>query len=183
MRTSRSGLIGARVRLRAWRDEDRALFAALNADPDVMQFFPAPLTHAESDAMIDRMQAAIAERGWGNWCLEVDGRCVGFAGLSTPNFVAHFTPCVEIGWRLSRSAWGHGYATEAARLALAFGFDDLKLDEVVSFTTFANVRSRRVMERIGMTRDATDDFDHPRLSVGHALRPHVLYRIARATSS
>jgi RimJ/RimL family protein N-acetyltransferase len=176
--------VGPRVRLRPWRDDDRAPFAALNADPDVMQFLPATLSRAESDAMIDRMQAAIAARGWGNWCLDIAGRCVGFVGLSEPMFEAHFTPCVEIGWRLARSAWGLGYATEAARLVLDFAFGDLKFDEIVSFTTVANLASRRVMERIGMTRDPADDFDHLRLPAGHPLRPHVLYRIARnATAS
>jgi len=176
-------LIGPRARLRPWRAVDRVPFAALNADLEVMEFFPAPLSRAASDAMIDRMQAAIAERGWGNWCLDIHGRCAGFVGLSPPTFEAHFSPCIEIGWRLARSAWGLGYATEAARLVLAFAFRELKLDQIVSFTTVLNLASRRVMERIGMTRNPADDFDHPRLPAGHPLRPHVLCRIARGATS
>jgi len=169
-------LKGLRVTLRPWRDEDVAPFAALNSDPEVMEFFTAQLSRDESAAMIGRMQARIDTTGWGNWALEVDGLCVGFAGLSVPSFNAHFTPCVEIGWRMARHAWGHGYATEAAGLALEHAFAVLKLDEVVSFTTQANARSRRVMERLGMRRDPADDFDHPRLA-GHPLQRHVLYRV------
>jgi ribosomal-protein-alanine N-acetyltransferase len=172
-------LHGERVRLRGWQPADAAPFAALNADPAVMEHFPAPLSRAESDAMIDRMQALLLERGWGLWCLEVDGTCIGFTGLAVPTFEAHFTPCVEIGWRLARDAWGRGYATEAARLALRFGFETLALDEIVSFTATTNLRSQAVMQRLGMTRDAADDFEHPRVAEGHPLRPHVLYRLRR----
>lgn len=179
MTAQRGALRGPRVLLRAWRDDDRAPFAALNCDPAVMQFFPTVLTRSESDAMIDRMQAGIAERGWGLWCLDIDGACAGLVGLNAPAFAAHFTPCVEIGWRLARSHWGRGYASEGARLALAFGFDQLRLAQIVSFTTVANGRSRRVMDRLGMQRDPVDDFDHPRLAAGHPLQPHVLYRIDR----
>jgi ribosomal-protein-alanine N-acetyltransferase len=171
-------LRGARVLLRGWEARDAEPFAALNADPVVMEFFPAPLSRAESDAMIARAQTAIDSRGWGAWCLEIDGTCAGFVGLTPPRFEAHFTPCVEIGWRLAPRFWGHGYVTEAARLALDFGFRTLGLEEIVSFTTVANARSRRVMERLGMRRDLEGDFDHPSLAVGHPLRPHVLYRLA-----
>ena len=138
-------------------------FAKLNADPEVMHFFDAPLTRELSDALAKRAERGIAERGWGLWAAEVveSSRFIGFVGLAEPRFDAHFTPAVEVGWRLSRNQWGNGYATEGARAALAFAFDELGLDEVVSFTSVVNERSRRVMERLGMTHDPTDDFDHP----------------------
>lgn len=170
-----------RLLLRDWRDADRGPFAALNADPAVMEHFPARLDRVESDALFDRIKAGWRQDGLGLWVLERrgDGRFLGFTGLSRPSFDAHFTPAVEVGWRLAREGWGHGYATEAATAALAFGFDALALGEIVSFTVPANVRSRAVMERLGMTRDPADDFDHPRLPPGHPLRRHVLYRLAR----
>ena len=169
-----------RLLLRQWRDEDLAPFAALNADAEVMEHFPAPLTRAESDAFAASCRNRIAERGWGLWAVEVvgDGGFVGFVGLNEPRFDAHFTPAVEIGWRLARHAWGHGYAIEAARAVLAYSFDELALDEVVSFTSTTNVRSQRVMERLGMTHDPADDFDHPRVD-DTRLRRHVLYRLSR----
>lgn len=171
-------LTTARLRLRPWRESDLAPFAAMNADPLVMEHFAAPLTREESDAYARRMMAAIEGRGWGNWALEEIGGepFVGFAGLSVPSFEAHFTPCTEIGWRLARSAWGRGYATQAARAALAFGFGELGLAEIVSFTALANARSIAVMERLGMRRDG--GFDHPRLPAGHRLQRHVLYRLS-----
>ena len=129
--------------------------------------------------MMARMQAGIDARGWGNWALEADGRCLGFVGLSKPTFDAHFTPCTEIGWRLAFDAWGRGYATEAARLALSHAFEVLSLAEVVSFTSAGNLRSQRLMARIGMGHDPAGDFDHPRL-VGHPLQRHVLYRLPRS---
>ncbi|QKW36713.1 GNAT family N-acetyltransferase [Actinomadura sp. NAK00032] len=174
-----------RLVLRRWKESDRGPFAALNADPAVMEHFPAPLTRAESDAMIDRAEAAFEERGFAFWALEAagTGEFLGLTGLSVPRFEAHFTPAVEIGWRLSRSAWGHGYAAEAARRALRFAFEDLRLDEVVSFTSTTNVRSQAVMERIGMTRDASGDFDHPLVPDGHRLKRHVLYRVTAGRSS
>jgi len=171
-------LHGPRVTLRPWRADDFDALAALNADPRVMQHFPQPLTPEESAAMVGRMRAAIDARGWGNWAVEVDGRCIGFAGLSVPTFDAHFTPCTEIGWRLAFDAWGRGYATEAARLALAYGFALVGLAEIVSFTATSNRRSMAVMQRIGMSHDPADDFDHPRLP-GHRLQRHVLYRLRR----
>jgi RimJ/RimL family protein N-acetyltransferase len=173
-------LCGPRVVLRPWRDADRAPFAALNADAHVMEHLPAPLTADESDAMLARAQAALQAQGWGNWALEIDGQFAGFTGLSRPRFAAHFTPCVEIGWRLARRFWGAGYATEAAQLALRHGFTALALPEIVSFTATTNLRSQRVMQRIGMRRDANGDFGHPRLPPGHPLQRHVLYRLARS---
>ncbi len=171
-----------RLLLRGWRDADRAPFAALNADPVVMEHFPHLLDRAGSDELVDRFDASWRQGGFGQWAIEraADGRFLGFAGLSRPSFDAPFMPALEIGWRLAREAWGQGYATEAALAAVAFGFDTLGLDEIVSFTVPANARSRAVMDRLGMTHDPQDDFDHPRLPVGHPLRRHVLYRLARA---
>lgn len=170
-----------RLLLRRWRPTDLEPFAALNADPRVVEFLPAALSRDESDELARRIDAQFAERGFGLWALEIPGVApfVGFVGLSVPGFAAHFTPCVEIGWRLEAEHWGRGYATEAARAALAFGFDTLGLAEIVSFTAVANRRSRRVMERIGMGHDPADDFEHPALPEGHSLRRHVLYRRAR----
>jgi RimJ/RimL family protein N-acetyltransferase len=168
-----------RIRLRPWRDEDREPFAAMNSDPRVMEFFRGRLTRADSDAMVDRIQRHFGEHGFGLWALEVPGVApfIGFAGLDVTRFNAHFTPCVEVGWRLAFAYWRHGYATEAARLALGHGFGTLALPEIVSYTSATNLRSRAVMERLGMRRDAADDFDHPVLPEGHPLRAHVLYRL------
>lgn len=168
-----------RLLLRRWRPEDREPFAALNADPRVTEFLGA-LSREESDALAARIEAGFEQRGYGSWAVEVRGGAAfaGFVGLSVPRFEAHFAPCVEIGWRLAAQHWGHGYATEGARAALAFGFGTLGLEEIVAFTAPRNVRSRRVMEKIGMTYDPADDFDHPLLPEGHPLRRHVLYRIA-----
>ncbi len=167
--------------MRRWRDEDREPFAALNADPEVMEHFPAPLTRSQSDAMVDRIERAFDEHGYGLWALEVrrTGRFIGFTGLAWQRFEAPFTPALEVGWRLARQAWGHGYAVEAARRAVAEGFAVAEVDEIVSMTTRLNVRSRAVMERLGMTRDPARDFDHPAVPEGHPLRPHVLYRLGR----
>lgn len=166
-----------RLVLREWREQDRAPFAALNADPEVMEHFPATLSRAESDAMIDRHQDRLAAGEPGVFAAEVraSGEFIGFIGLAVPTFEASFTPCVEVGWRLARSAWGHGYATEGALAALEHGFTALGLEEIVSFTSVGNLRSRAVMERIGMRR--VEEFDHPRLPDGHPLQRHVLYRI------
>jgi len=170
-----------RLILRRWRASDRAPFAALNADPEVMEHFPATMTRAQSDAFVDRIEAHFDDRGFGLWAVEVaaTGEFIGFTGLSTPRFDAPFMPAVEIGWRLTRAAWGHGYASEAARRALRVGFEDAGLDEIVSFTTVGNRRSQAVMARIGLTHDPADDFDHPLLAEGHPMRPHVLYRLSR----
>ncbi len=168
-----------RLRLRAWEERDLAPFAALNADPLVMAHFPNCLDRAESDAFVARIRDHFARHGFGLWAVEVPGVTgfAGFVGLAVPAFQAPFTPCVEIGWRLAAACWGHGYATEAARAAVAFGFNELGLKEIVSFTVPANLPSRRVMERLDMTRTPADDFEHPNLPPGHKLRPHVLYRL------
>ena len=177
----RDGAADARLLLRQWREDDFAPFAALNADPEVMRHFPAPLTRRQSDAFASRARAHIEVLGWGLWAVELeDAPFIGFVGLSEARFEAHFTPAVEVGWRLAREHWGHGYATEGGRAALAFAFDELRLPEIVSFTTVANDRSRRVMERLGLTHDPADDFDHPQLSPDDPVRPHVLYRLSRA---
>lgn len=169
-----------RLLLRAWRDDDLAPFAALNADPEVMRHFPAPLDRAGSDAVAARNRASFAERGFGLWAVEVPGQAtfIGVIGLTVPRFEAHFTPCVEVAWRLARAHHGHGYATEGARAALAFGFTRLGLDEIVSFTVPANQASWRVMEKLGMRH--AGEFDHPLLPAGHRLQRHVLYRLLRA---
>ena len=172
-------LTTSRLVLRDWRDGDRAPFAALNADPAVMEHFPAPLSRRESDEFVDRIRAGLAARGFGLWAVEVagTGQFIGFTGLAVPGFDAPFMPAVEIGWRLSRPAWGHGYATEAATRVLDFAFGEAGLSEIVSFTSVPNVRSQAVMRRIGMTHDPVDDFEHPRLEEGHRLRHHVLWRM------
>ena len=168
-----------RLLLRGWTDDDREPFAAINADGAVMRYLPERLGREQSDAMLDRLDAALRERGWGLWALErIDThRLIGFTGLAVPRPDLPFQPCVEVGWRLARSAWGHGFATEAAGEALRVAFDEVGLDEVVSFTTVANAPSRAVMERLGMKRDPAGDFEHPALEPGHPLRPHVLYRL------
>jgi RimJ/RimL family protein N-acetyltransferase len=164
-----------RLLLRRWIESDRRPFAELNADPRVMEHLPAVLTSDESDAFIARIEAHFERHGFGLWAIEVPEQYpfVGFVGLAVPSFEAHFTPCVEVGWRLAVESWGHGYATEAARAALAFGFGPAGLTEIVSFTVPENQRSRRVMERLGMTYDSADDFDHPT----QPDRRHVLYRL------
>jgi RimJ/RimL family protein N-acetyltransferase len=174
-----SDLITPRLRLRPWTDADREPFARMNADPRVMEHFPGTLSRSDSDALADRIARHIDEHGWGLWAVEIPGVTLfaGYIGLSKPTFSAPFTPCVEVGWRIAHEHWGHGYATEGARAALELGFGRLGLHEIVSFTVPANVRSRRVMERLGMSRNPDDDFDHPGLPPDHRLRRHVLYRI------
>lgn len=169
-----------RLRLRQWQPSDREPFAALNADPAVMEFFAVPVDRQNSDASIDAWQRQFAERGWSNWAVEEKATqaFIGFVGLSVPRRVFSFSPCVEVGWRLARAYWGKGYATEAAREALRVGFEQLGLAEIVSFTTLSNLRSRAVMERIGL-RNAHEDFEHPGVAEGHPLRPHCLYRLRR----
>jgi RimJ/RimL family protein N-acetyltransferase len=168
-----------RLLLRQWREDDLAPFAALNRDPEVMRFFEEPLGAERSDAWARALAAAIDEQGWGLWALERrdTGEFIGFTGLQVPRHPLPFLPCVEVGWRLARPAWGHGFATEAGTASLAHAFGPLGLSEVVSMTAVPNVPSRRVMERLGMARDEHDDFDHPAVSTGHPLRRHVLYRI------
>jgi len=169
-----------RLRLRQWYTADREPFAVLNADPKVMEFFPALLSRAESDAVVDRCMAHIAEHGWGLWAVEIRNtrEFIGFVGLNIPAYELPFSPCVEIGWRLAAEFWGKGYATEAARGALRAGFEQLGLPEIVSFTAVGNIRSRSVMERLGMC-DTGETFEHPNVLEGHALRKHCLYRLSR----
>jgi len=170
-----------RLILRGWRDADVAPWAALNADPAVREFLGPPLTFAESAASVRRFQEGFERNGYGFWAVEVrdTGAFIGFTGLDPLDDDLPFGG-VEAGWRLARDAWGHGYATEAARAALAYGFDTAGLDEIVAITAATNARSQAVMRRLGMTTDPADDFDHPRVPDG-PLRPHVLYR-ARARS-
>ncbi len=174
-------LLTPRLMLRQWREADLEPFGALNADPEVMRYLPAPLTRQESDGLAERVQARIAQQGWGLWAVEViEGLpFIGFVGLGEARFEAPFTPAVEVGWRLARGSWGKGYATEAASTAIAFGFDELRLDQIVSFTAAGNERSRRVMQRLGMARDQAGDFDHPLVPEG-PLRAHVLFRLPRS---
>lgn len=178
-------LTGRRVQLRQWTEADDAPFAALNADPVAMEFFPSLLTREQSDAMAKRIADSITARGWGLWAADLlpadqtAPRFMGFVGLSRPLADLPFKPCVEIGWRLARPFWGRGLASEAARLALRVGFEVLALDEIVSFTTLHNVRSRAVMERLGMQESPVEQFDNPSVPVGNPTRPHCLYRLPR----
>ena len=171
-----------RLRVRSWRDDDFEPYAALNADPRVMEYFPSVLTREESQTRFALGQARMAQQGYGLWPVEVIGGApfIGMVGLANPDFSAPFLPAVEVGWRLAAPHWGQGYATEAARAVLAYGFEQLGLPEIVSFTTVANARSRRVMDKLGMRRAPGDDFLHPKLPDGHPLQPHVLYRLPRA---
>ena len=168
-----------RLVLRRWRDSDLAPWAAMNADPEVREHLGAPLTREQSDASVARFQADFDRRGYGWWAVEVraTGEFIGFAGLDEVEDGLPFTG-VEIGWRLARSAWGRGYASEAARAVLAHGFEVMDLPEILAVTTATNVRSQAVMRRIGMTRVVDGDFDDPDAPEG-PLRPNVLFRIAR----
>ncbi len=173
-------LTTGRLVLRRWGPADRAAFAELNADPEVMALFPSPLTRAESDALVDHYERSFAAHGYGDWAVVLgddDGPFLGAVGLLAVRGDLPFAPAVEVGWRLARPAWGRGYATEAARAALDAAFGPLGLDEVVSFTASVNTRSRAVMERLGLARDEGGDFDHPALPPGHRLERHVLYRV------
>jgi RimJ/RimL family protein N-acetyltransferase len=169
-----------RLLLRGWRASDREAYAELNADPAVREFFPERLTRAQSDAQIAVFTDHFAQHGFGMWALELvaTGELIGFTGMDLATYDAHFAPAIEIGWRLARDAWGHGYATEAALAALAFAFDQLECSEIVACTVPANRRSRAVMERLAMTHDPREDFDHPEVAAGHPLCRHVLYRLS-----
>jgi len=173
-----------RLLIRPWKQEDYDPFAALNADPVVMEYFPSTLSKKESNAMADRVCGLINEKGWGFWAAEEkeSGSFIGFVGLNVPGYDLPFNPCVEIGWRLAKPFWGKGYATEAANACLTFAFENLALDDVVSFTTVRNVKSRAVMERLGFTNSG-EDFDHPAIEDGHPIKPHVLYRLSKDTWS
>lgn len=169
-----------RLYLRHWHTEDKAPFSILNADPDVMRYLPRLLNRAESDDMVERLSQEIIHTGIGFFAMEIKstGCFIGFTGIAhvQPGELP-CAPTIEIGWRLARQAWGFGYATEAARACLQFGFEQRQLAEIVSFTATNNQRSRLLMERIGMTYDAAADFDHPLLAEGHPLRRSVLYCI------
>jgi RimJ/RimL family protein N-acetyltransferase len=171
-----------RLRLRQWREADCAPFAAMAADPQVMAFLLPLPTRADSDAMVERGRARIAENGWGFWAVEhkATGEFIGFTGLNVPVATLPFSPCVEIGWRFARHTWGQGFATEAARGALQVGFERLGFDEIVAFTAVGNLRSAAVMERLGMREDVAGAFDHPLVPEGHPLRRHRLYRLGRS---
>jgi RimJ/RimL family protein N-acetyltransferase len=170
-------LIGPRVILRRWDNADLPAFAAMNADDRVMEFFPKKLSRKESREVFAVLKDEIEDRGWGLWAVEINGELAGYTGLARPSFEAHFTPCTEIGWRFRPQFWGHAYATEAARLALLFAFSTLHLEEVVSFAARVNLRSVKVMQRLGMAHDSEEDFNHPKLPAGHVLQRHVLYRL------
>lgn len=178
----RESLTTKRLLLRRWRVEDRVPFRALNADPRVMEFMPGLLPPEASDAQVDRAELHFARNGFGPFAAELqqNGAFLGFIGLSIPRFDAPFMPAVEIGWRLAAYYWGQGLATEGAREVLRYGFEELGLSGVVSFTTAANIRSRRVMEKLRMTYDPNEDFGHPDLAEDHPQRHHVLYRLSRA---
>jgi RimJ/RimL family protein N-acetyltransferase len=169
-----------RLSFGVWEERHRAPFAAMNADPEVMRFFPALLTAEQSDAMVDRIVNQFPERGWGLWAVEIrsSGEFIGFIGLAVPRYALPFGPCVEVGWRLRRSARGHGYATEGGQACLGIAFDRLGLNEIVSFTALTNLPSIAVMKRIGLSNAGTD-FDHPGVPEDNPLRRHCLYRISR----
>jgi RimJ/RimL family protein N-acetyltransferase len=171
-----------RLRLRRWRPGDIDAFAQLNADPQVMAQFPAPLSRVESEFVLEQIEDGFERQGFGVWAVETrdDERFIGLTGITTVPFEAHFTPAVEIGWRMLPAAWGHGYATEAAGAALDYGFGPGRLEEIVSFASKTNGRSIAVMERLGMRHDEQGDFEHPLMQRGHPLALHVLYRISRA---
>jgi RimJ/RimL family protein N-acetyltransferase len=170
-----------RLLLRRWKEGDREPFYAMNSNPRVMEFMPECMTRAESDLLFEGINEHFRKHGFGLLAAELreNRSFIGFVGLAVPSFRARFTPCVEIGWRLSADHWGRGLATEGARAVTNHAFGELALDELVSFTVPENVRSRRIMEKIGMTRNAADDFDHPSLPEGHRFLRHVLYRLRR----
>lgn len=170
----------SRLRLRQWCDDDIAPFAKLNGDSRVMEYFPSTLTYDQSAQMVKSIQKHFDQYGFGLWAVELkeDSQFAGFIGLAVPRFTAFFTPCIEIGWRLAAPYWNQGYATEGARAVLDFGFDECNLNQIVSFTVPANIASRRVMEKIGMSY--IDNFDHPGLSDDDPLQRHVLYCITKS---
>lgn len=171
-----------RLILRLWKESDRNPFSRLNTDPRVMEFLPGCLSREQSDALVDRITAHFRRHGFGLFAAELrrDGAFIGFVGLSVPSFEAPFMPSVEIGWRLAAEYWNRGLATEGAQAVVRYAFETLRLQELVSFTVPANLSSRRLMEKIGMTHDPANDFEHPKLPEGHPLRRHVLYRLKRS---
>jgi RimJ/RimL family protein N-acetyltransferase len=170
------------VLLRRWRPRDRELLGAINADPCVMRYFPALLSQAQTDALIERCEASFERFGYGLWALELPGECelAGFVGLEQVDPVLPCAPAVEIGWRFARAQWGRGFASEAASRVVSFAFEEAQLESLVATTYVGNARSRAVMERLRMQRDPAEDFEHPSLPPGHRLAPHVLYRLERA---
>lgn len=178
MRSARQ-LATARLRLRPWRTEDREPFAAINADACVMEHFPSTLSRRQSDALADRIDGELRRNGYGLWAVEIprEASFIGFVGLQQTDAELPFARTTEIGWRLGRRYWGRGLASEAARAALAYGFDELALEQIVAYTAAGNLRSRRLMERLGMRREPGDDFLHPQLATQHPLAAHVLYRL------
>ena len=175
------GLAGQRILVRQWAEADIEAFIRMNTDPAVTEFFPRPGSRQESLEVFDRLRREIDARGWGLFAVESEGRFIGSAGLAVPRIQYHFMPCVEIGYRFLPEFWGKGLALEASRLVLEFGFCQLGLREIVAYTACLNVRSQRLMQRLGMTRSPADDFEHPTIPEGHPLRPHVLYRIRNVT--
>lgn len=171
-----------RLILRHWQESDHESYIQLNADMEVMEFFPSTLSPEESLAQIDRIAARITEDGYGFFALERkdNHRFIGFTGLSNPGFECWFTPCIEIGWRLSKANWNQGFATEAAKACLEFGFETLALNEIYSFTSIHNLRSEQVMKKIGMAQVGL--FDHPLITDGHVLKKHVVYKISKGQS-
>jgi RimJ/RimL family protein N-acetyltransferase len=170
-----------RLLLRGWRASDRMPFRKINADPRVMEFMPELLSPSASDAMMQRIEEHFERHGFGLFAAEhlQSGSFIGYIGLAVPRFDAPFMPAVEIGWRIAFEFWGQGFATEGARRVVDHAFEDLRLERLVSFTAVQNQRSRRVMEKLGMTHDPDEDFDRPSLAEGHPLRRHVLYRLER----
>jgi RimJ/RimL family protein N-acetyltransferase len=164
------------ITLRQWRDSDLNPYVAMNADPEVMRYYPSLLSREHTEASLIRQRTLIDDRGWGLWVIDVDGTFAGFTGLAIPSFEASFMPCIEVGWRLRREYWGQGIAYQGTLQALDYGFRILKLPEIVSFTAAVNVRSRRLMERLEFVHDAANDFDHPSITERHDLRRHVFYR-------
>jgi RimJ/RimL family protein N-acetyltransferase len=170
-----------RCLLRQWQDRDLPAWVAMNADPAVRRYFSSIQTEEEALGEAQRIRNSITQRGWGMWALEIPGKLpfAGFVGLHVPTFDAPFMPCVETGWRLPQAAWGQGYAIEAAQAAAAFAFDVLALEEILAYTRPDNAASRRVMQRLGMTHNSADDFDHPMMAADHPMRRQVLYRLRR----
>jgi RimJ/RimL family protein N-acetyltransferase len=166
-----------RLLMRRWQEPDRDPYAALNADPEVMRHFPGLIARADSDAHIDRMEDYLGRHGYGLWALEVSGQFIGYTGLAPMPDGVPGAGGMEVGWRLARAAWHHGYATEAARAAVGVAFDGLGLAEIWSMTAVSNEPSQAVMRRIGMTPHS--HFDHPRVPAGHPVRPHVAYHLDR----
>lgn len=177
----RNAIRSPRLLLRFWRDEDLDPFVKMSNDAKVMEFFPSLHSREDCQAMQGRIRTHFETHGYGYWAVEIPGvtSFAGFIGLAVPRFEANFTPCVEVGWRLMAEYWGHGYATEGAEAALKFGFETIGLNEIVSMTATINTRSQRVMQKLGMTCNRDEDFDHPLVPAGHALQRHVLYRLKK----